>query len=225
MHRHVLAPIETAVAIIGEERSEVRAERDAFADLVERVAACPARSPAGDACAVETGVHDRVRRAYRETVLCLDHHHSESLDDDIAIELGADLATALRAGTPFTPAFKAALTDAARDARAEREWFLDVLRREERSLAESKTELADIVDAMRSRHGDATSELRRRCERVGDDRQQVVQDQLRSARGTDALYDYLYRDQSWTHPVLTVVATLVEDLDGRCRDPSTDRVA
>lgn len=235
MHTHTLAPLDTAMDVVRDERSEVAAERDAFAALADRIADCPARSPPmapdHDAGATVKGVgvssvgsavdvdpSERLRRAYRETVMRVDHYdavYDESLFENAATELGADLATALRGGVPFSPAFKSKLHDAVTDARAERERFLERLRTEMESLTAARETLGDVVDTV-PRDGSTPSpridELRRRCDDVARERQEILRAQFRSA--PDGLYEYLYRDQSWTYPVLNVVATLVADLDG-----------
>jgi len=235
MHAHMLAPLDTAMDVVRDERSEVAAERDAFAALADRIADCPVRSPQTapdhDAGATVTGVgvssvgpaadadpSERLRRAYRETVMSVDHYdavYDESLFEHAATELGADLATALRGGVPLSPGFKSTLHDAVTDARAEREWFLERLRTEVESLTDARAALGDVVDTV-PRDGSPPSatidELRRRCDDVGRERQEVLRTQFRSA--PDGLYEYLYRDQPWTHPVLNVVAMLVADLDG-----------
>jgi hypothetical protein len=244
MHAHTLAPVETAIAVVRDERSEIAAERDAFAALADRVADCPVQSPpmaaghdagppvgvaasAASAAAPDADPHERLRRAYRETVMSVDHYdavYGESLFENAASELGADLATALRERVPFSPAFKATLHDAVTDARAERERFLELLRTEAESLADARATLGGVVDAI-PRDGEASpaslADLEQRCERVGCERQATLRSQFRAAPADDDLYDYLYGDQSWTHPVLTVVATLVADLDGMHPDDGT----
>lgn len=160
--------------------------------------------------------------------MSVDHYdavYGESLVENAASELGADLTTALRGRIPFSPAFKAALHDAVTEAQAERERFLETLRTETESLADAKAALGDIVDTI-PRDGETPSpspaDLRRRCERIGHERQEVLRTQFRSAPSDGGLYEYLYWDQFWTYPVLTVVATLAADLDGmrRIGDPS-----
>jgi len=244
MNRHVLAPVDTALDLVAQERSEVVAERDAFAAFAARVDACPVQPPPPEAASppntnVRTtgtrtdassgaGPHDRLRRAYRETVMAVDHYdavYDEPLPVNVATEFDVDLATALCRGVPFTPAFKSTLHDAATTAQSEREWFAEVLQREQESLAEARSDLDDVLTELDRHHDEAgasrdaaadgarsLAELERRCERVGDDRQAVVQTQLQASHLDDALYDYLYGDQSWTYPVLSTVATLVDDL-------------
>lgn len=231
MNRHVLAPIGTALDRVADERSEVDAERDAFAAFAARVDACPARAeptvtaPDPAASVRTTGLDAvadaqptaRVRRAYRETVMAVDHYeavYGEPLAVDVAAEFGADVATALCRDVQFTPPLKRALSDAATSARADRERFGEVLQRERRSLADAQSALDDIVSHPGDHPDDAPSldELERRCERVATERQRAVQRQRRFSRDGDALYEYLYGDQSWTYPVLSAVATLSEDL-------------
>jgi hypothetical protein len=162
--------------------------------------------------------------------MAVDHYdavYGEPLAVNVAAEFGADVATALCQDVQFTPALKRALSDAATSARADRERFGEVLQRERRSLADAESTLDDIVTAIRRYPGDhpddapSLAELERRCERVATERQRAVQRQRRFSRDGDALYEYLYGDQSWTHPVLSAVATLSEDLSAM-RDGSSD---
>jgi len=121
-----------------------------------------------------------------------------------------------------------ALSDAATSARADRERFGEVLQRERRSLADAESALDDIVTAVRRHPGDhpddatppSIAELERRCDRVATERQRIVQRQRRFSCDDDGLYEYLYGDQSWTYPVLSVVATLSEDLSAMRDGPS-----
>lgn len=244
MNRHVLAPIGTALDRVADERSEVEAERDAFAAFVARVETCPARSspsvtaPDPTASVRTTGLDTdanrtaKLRRAYRETVMAVDHYdavYGEPLPVNVASEFGVDVATALCQTVPFTPALKETLSDAATTARAERERFDEILRRERRSLADAESALDDVVTAICRRPTDhpddatvpSLAELERRCDRVGTERQRVVQRQRRFSHEGDTLYEYLYGDQSWTYPVLSAVATLGEDLSAM-RDGSSD---
>lgn len=249
MNRHVLAPIRTALDRVADERSEVDAEREAFAAFAARVEACPTRSEprvtgapdsaasvrtagfgaAGDADARPTA---RLRQAYRETVMAVDHYdavYDEPLAVNVAAEFGADVATALRSDLPFTPAFERTLHDATTAARTEREQFGEMLQRERRSLADAHDALDGVVTVMRRCSDDhpdgparpSLADLERRCERVADERQRAVQRQLHFSRDGDALYDYLYDDRSWTYPVLSAIATLGEDLSAM-RDGATD---
>ncbi|WP_049935643.1 DUF7260 family protein [Haloplanus natans] len=244
MNRHVLAPIGTALDRVADERAEVEAERDAFAAFVARVETCPARSepsvtaPDPTARLRTTGLGAdvnrtaRLRRAYRETVMAVDHYdavYGESLPVNVASEFGVDVATALCQTVPFTSALKGTLSDAATTAQAERERFDEILRRERRSLADAESALDDVVTAIRRRSTDhpddattpSLAELERRCDRIGTERQRAVQRQRRFSREGDALYEYLYGDQSWTYPVLSAVATLGEDLSAM-RDGASD---
>jgi hypothetical protein len=246
--RNLLVPIETAMDHVVDERAEVAAERDAFATFAERVEACPTRSPSSvgpgsmpPAIAIRSDdAPDHaacLRRAYRETVMAVDHY-DEPLVVNAAAELGPDIATALDGGVPIPSAFKRTLHDAVTDARTEREQFDAILQREHESLANARADLDDVVTAL-SRHGTSSpdaphptdggspptpvTELVHRCERVCEDRQAVIQRQLTLRRVDGTLYDYLYEEQSWTYPVLSVVATLVDELSAlRGRSLGTD---
>lgn len=110
-----------------DERAEVAAERDAFAAFAERVEACPTPSPSSVASgsvprAVTTRSDDapdhaaRLRRAYRETVMAVDHYdvvYDEPLVVNAAAELGPDAATVLDGGVPISSACKRTLHAAA----------------------------------------------------------------------------------------------------------------
>lgn len=229
------------MALVADERTEVVAERDAFAAFADRVEACPTRPPSSVASgpgprAVTTrpdGAPDHaasLRRAYRETVMAVDHYdavYDEPLAANVAAEFGPDIATVLCGGVPVTSAVRNTLRDAAIDARTEREQFDAILRREHESLANARADLDDVVADL-PRHGasspDAShatdggpppvpaAELLRRCERVSEERQTVIQRQLTLRQVDTTLCDYLYDEQSWTYPVLSAVATLVDDL-------------
>lgn len=116
MHAEVLAPIETASSLVNAEHEQVAAEREAFQTFQDSVAECEPRrkqlltqpkrvrfSPSNEDT---TDPHRQLQQAYRESVMSVGHYeqdYNESLRRNLSNELGADLASGLCDGTPFTP--------------------------------------------------------------------------------------------------------------------------
>jgi hypothetical protein len=240
MHTHALAPIRRADEIATEEHTELTAEIEAFDAFARRaddvaVRSLPAVSPGPPAVADRrhSGVdaNRTVRRAYRETVMDTSHYddtYGEPLAENATAELGAEVATAIANDVAFTPALKSRAHDAAVAARTSRERFRAVLESETESLRTAHADLREVVAAMRHDETDETDETaaphadgagprspadrRRQCQRVAADRQRTLQRQRRVSFVDQGLGQYLYHDCSWDHPVLRVVATLVDDL-------------
>jgi hypothetical protein len=122
--------------------------------------------------------------------------------------------------------------DTAAAARTSRERFRAVLESETESLRAAYTDLREVVAAMRhdesgetaAPHADGArprslADLRRQCQRVAADRQRTLQRQRQVSSVDQGLGQYLYHDCSWDHPVLRVVATLVDDLSAMADRP------
>jgi len=237
MHTHALAPVRRADEIATEEQAELTAEIEAFDAFASRVddvtvRSLPAVSPGPPAVADrrDSGpdAHRTVRRAYRETVMDLSHYddtYGESLLENVTAELGTEVAAAIANAVTFTPALKSRVCDAAAAARTRRERFRAVLESEIESLRAAYADLREVVVAMRRDEPDGATpphadgerprplaDLRRQCQRVAADRQRTLQRQRRVSFVDQRLSQYLYDDCSWDHPVLRVVATLVDDL-------------
>lgn len=237
MHTHALAPIRRADDIASEERAELTAEIEAFDEFVRRVDDVavrppPVASPGPPAVADrrDSGepAHRTVRRAYRETVMDLSHYedtYGEPLPENVAAELSPEVAAAIANDVAFTPALKSRVSDAAAAARARRERFRAVVESETRSLRAAYADLREVVVAMRGGESESTAtpradgarprspeDLRRQCQRVAADRQRTLQQQRQVPFVDQTLGGYLYYDCPWDHPVLHVVATLVDDL-------------
>jgi len=160
----------------------------------------------------------RVRAAYRETVMSVPHYgevYGEPLATNVAAEFGRDLAAGVRADgpMPLTQPCKNALRAAAAQAARERRTFLDVLDREAESVTSASAELTEILDnldttAVPEWHREAFAD---RLDRIAHDRQELIRAPrpLPSDDG-HSLCDYLYRDEPWTYPVLTAVTRLRE---------------
>lgn len=226
LRQHVLDPLATAECILEHEHTEVTVERDAFVQFTERLATIdPVTTHPGKNQARPVGSRDpsadrleRVRAAYRETVMSVSHYdgvYGESLVEHVTGECGRDLAAGLHAETSvsFTPAYKTGLRTAAAKAAQERNVFLDTLDREAASLATARSDLTELLAQL-----DTTTvpEWHRepfaaQLERVVQDRQETIQTRQTMPRlENHALCEYLYQDPPWTFPVLTAVTRVRE---------------
>lgn len=218
----VLSPLVAARGEVETEIEEIEAERRAFARFRDRVdevepvtASRPTGGPATRTAVVETpsGSIERVREAFRETVMAVDHYDSvydEPLAAHAAAELSPEVASGLASdtSTTFTRMYKSALTAAADGAVTGRESFRDHLDAELASLDGSREALVDLLDGPGATDGtDRRSDAATRLDDVARARQETIQRRDPSAR-TDGheLCEYLYRDRDWTYPVLTAVA-------------------
>lgn len=165
MHRHVVAPVETARGLLQEERDQVAAEKRAFARFEDRLddidpeasrISRGVNAPAARTVVrpVGSGGSDplaTVREAYRATVMAVDHFedvYDETLGEHVASELGRDLAVGVIGGdsSGFTASFKRTLLSAVREARTSRGRLLDSFERERTSLDTARRDLRDIVN-------------------------------------------------------------------------------
>ncbi|MFB6131762.1 MAG: hypothetical protein ABEJ28_13200 [Salinigranum sp.] len=238
-----LEPIDVARRRAEQERREVVAELDAFVEFRARVEAVEATralvaSPRG--LLAESGETARddmanVREGYRETVMSVDHYdrvYGESLESNLEAEFGPDIASGICDGgdAAFTPGFKRALLVAIERNVEERRSFLDGLDRERESLANARSDLSDVVDALSAgavrsddRRGDRSNgggsgrrtrtlsppEASDRIRSVVRRRQRLVHSRVSAGRadGHD-LCGYLYHDETWTYPVLSAATSL-----------------
>ncbi len=165
MHRHVVAPVETARGLLQEECDQVAAEKRAFGRFEDRLADIDPEafriSRGVNAPAARTVVRPAggggsdplatVREAYRATVMAVDHFeavYDETLGEHVASELGRDIAVGVIGGdsSGFTASFKGTLVGAVREARTSRGRLLDSFERERTSLDTAHRDLRDIVD-------------------------------------------------------------------------------
>jgi len=230
--------IATAREALADERRTIEAEREAFSafarrvDELETVSAPPSPGvgwPSGSSGSSGTASR-RVRRVYAETVMAVDHYEREYGDtvaESVTAELGPEIAAALRDGSALTPPLRDAVLTAAANACQDRTAFLDLLDREEASLADAADAVADVradldtidpdgagfnyLRLLRTRTADVAS----RTERIATRRQAVVDDHRRDLSGMpEDLPEYLYADLQSPYPVLAAVA----DLRGRIDD-------
>jgi len=226
LRQHVLTPVSTAEGLVETERAEIAAERRAYEEFKTRVAGIDTASaprvpsspsqPSSRPGAVERRPQwvERIRSAFRETVMGVDHYdevYGEPLDQHVAAELSAEVAATLQQETdaPFIEPYKRALTAAASDAVDRREAFVDALEAEQESLERGHAVLEEIIEtcdgaSVPSRH---RAEFEDRLDDLAQTRQETVHRRTAPTRAdTHDLCAYLYGDCDWTYPVLTAVA-------------------
>jgi hypothetical protein len=229
LRRHVLSPLETAESVLDSEYEELDAERRAFEQFRGRVAAVetvstPPAAPATRAPLRETRSRaaERVRCAYRETVMSVAHYdvvYGESLVENIAAELSRDIAAGLRrdAHLQFTPFFKRTLLTAVANAINQRETFCEILNGERDSLIQNQDRLLAILDELEGVRVPAGLgvDFTDTLDEIARDRQATFAGRTASPR-TDGhdLCGYLYMDCDWTYPVLTAVTRLRGAVNG-----------
>lgn len=232
--------IREARATVERERSRAAAERDAFEQFAQRLAdldAKPAGAPettAGEtmlARSAEDPALERIRRAYRETVMAVPHYdeeYDEPAATNMAAEFGEEVATAALNGPQFTPGLKRALMSKAVESREQREELLTALDREESALAEAETTVDDVDGSLREmnerpladRSFDDLARTHERLEDLEDDLGTVVVDRQgslnedfdvgsRPGRG-HAFHEYLYQSLPVTYPILSDVTAQLD---------------
>ena len=233
-----LEPIEAARRLAERERREVAAERRALRRFERRIedidAAADSRSlPIGLAASETDGAGadaiERVRDAYRETVMGVAHYervYDEPFESNIAAEFGPDAASGVCGDSAsYTPQVKAALLAAVDRNKRERSTYLDVLDREIESLEEAESTLGEALSDFPEQFdpGDALADLapessvRAALERIDSllaRRQQLVHRCVSTARfdGHD-LCEHLYVDAPSTYPVLSVATSLRDAIE------------
>lgn len=225
--------------LLEDELERLAAERDAFSRFRSRVEQIEAReAPAavratGGIAAGSGGIPDdtldRVREAYRHTVMAVDHYdvdYGEPLADNVAAEFGEDVAAAVVDGTQLTPQLKAALLRSSEEAAKRRDSLRSTLQTEATSLSEARAALRDIqteLDAVEARLDPGRSfdalaadwrelsTIADRCRGLLVDRQDTLHHLAASMPpGQPEIQAYLYADLPVDHPVLADATGLAE---------------
>lgn len=229
--RRFTTHIRRARNVLAAERKRTAAERNAFEAFERRIASLsPQRldgsSPTGFARSLSgasstTSALDRVRAAYRETVVALGHYdeeYGEPVLENLGAEFGEEIGAAVAGTGVFTAELKAALCSGARDAASRRATFLGVLDEERDALDDAARELRAVGDSAADLDLDGTSfaslrdaraalcELSGRCEALVTERQETLRAPRAGGRWrtdeTLSLNDYLYDTLDVTYPVL-----------------------
>jgi len=224
LHQYVRAPLGTAERVLERERTETTAERDAFEAFSERLSTIeaaietvgPSQAPL---VAGRSGAADqlqRVRAAYRETVMSVPHYddvYGESLLENVTAEFGSDLAAGIgpAESQTLTQPHKTTLRTAAAQAVQDREAFVEALDRETQSLADARTALGELLTPLNTTtipecHRAAFTD---QLDLIAQDRQETLGTRRSLSRlDGHSLCAYLYQDHSWTYPALTAATRL-----------------
>jgi hypothetical protein len=160
--RFVATNTKSALDVLATERERTAAEREAFAQFHDRIAAMDISQghPNGE-YDQQASIHptlqtqsetqtqlQHVRESYRETVMSLSHYdeeYSDSLVESLAEEFCPEIATALTTGSQVTPPLRTHLITESQQAQTERADFLQVLSRETESLRSADERIATIA--------------------------------------------------------------------------------
>lgn len=229
LREYVVAPLVMATQIVEDERTEATAEQDAFEAFGERLAAIEPvtqhagrKFPIGGADYNASGKQrERVRVAFRETVMSVSHYdevYGESIIEHVAAECGRDLAAVVNPEqpVPLTPPAKHALQTAATRAVQERQRLVEAFDREARSIESAQTELTELLDQRATTPPPAWDRetVADQLDRVAQARQETIRTRRTVPRLEEhAVCEYLYQDTPWTYPVLTAVTRVREAID------------
>lgn len=221
--------IPDAIETVREEKHRTDAERSAFerfGTAVRNLTPTDTRGPdagvAGGRLLRDTaGTGDgmeAVRALYRETVMSLDHYdeeYAETLQANVAAELGPDCATAVMANETLDPPLQRVLARTSHEVARERAEFTVHAESELDSLTTAERRLQTAVEAIErvrdrnlstqslDRLGTAEEQLRAaecECASIIEDRRTEYTD-APEADGVN-LREYFYRHHDWTHPVI-----------------------
>jgi hypothetical protein len=223
LQRHILEPVTMAGSALDREYEEVAAEQRAFEQFRGRMTAIETVSTASVAsatrvplCEGRSRAAERVRNAYRETVMSVDHYdrvYGESLVEHVAAELSPEVAAGFQRDRhlQFTSLFKQTVLTAVDSAIDQRETFCDDLDDERRSLKRGQDRLLAVLDELGGKRVPAGigTDFSEALDEVAHQRQETFVS-LTSSPRTDwhDLCGYLYADYGWTYPVLTAVTRL-----------------
>lgn len=238
------------------ERDRLLTERRAFERFARRVEAVEAVEPTGSkvggGTATMSSAYDgdslsSVVSAYRETVMGVDHFESdydEAIRENMAAELGPDVATAVLDGQVLHPQLKVAIVSKCREAHDHRTGVLrniddetaelgaagEELRRVESSVERLDRDplLEKSFENLRGEYG-TLSTLATDCEAVVEDRQSTVAGRDPSAEPDEGhdFHAYLYEPLDVSYPVLSAAVsalTTVRSARRRVLDSLTRRV-
>lgn len=232
--------IERATTCVDDERSVLRTEREAFRDLREFLRSRqPVSATDGGALVTRTVTQGRGSTAefidtYRQTVMAVDHYeseYSEPIEENLAMELGPEITTAIRTNAELNPFLYRKLLIAIDESLRRRSRLLDVLTTEhnclQTAIEECRTldrQLAGVPDCHvgavpfgeLERNWDRLTELEDRCERLLRSRQRFIAE--RRSHPLDiadhvSFNEYLYGTLDSRFPVLETGLELFDRID------------
>lgn len=153
-----LCRIEAGIACIDDERSRLRAERQAFHQFRKAVRSIQpatgekvASSPQAVAVQTQAASTKNLLETYRETVMATDHydsHYGESLEESLREEFTPQIARALRTTDRVTPLLHRKLFAAVNNCIERRSNLLEMLKDERESLRSVRSELRDVSEQL-----------------------------------------------------------------------------
>jgi hypothetical protein len=217
--------IAEARSLLDRERERTAAERDALTEFERQVSGIETTQPVptgGAAVSVTSDPADRqlerVRDAYRETVMAVPHYeteYGEPIAVNMSAELGEEIVAAVFDGTRFTRQLKHGLLSQCNEARHRRTALLTTLDREDRRLRGAHEELREIESDLddetpASIETCSFPELSDRWNRLGtvEDRcREVLEDHATtteiSPESQPRLREYVYQSLPTEYPVLS----------------------
>jgi len=232
--------IERAITCVDDERAELQTERQAFRELREflrstqPVSTTHKGAPAAHTVAQSPGSTAGFVDAYRRTVMEVDHyesHYGESLEENVAMELGSEIATAIRANAELNPLLHWQLQVAIAGSLRRRSRLLEVLDDERNSLRTAiedcrtldrrlegvpERRISDMVFDELECHWNRLSDLKDCCEQLIRSRQQFIPERRTSGLDLDdhvSFNDYLYGTFESRFPVLETGLELLDRID------------
>lgn len=240
-----------------DERDRLLAERRAFERFVRRVeeiepvGATGTTVQAGATASMSHSIGGEelsaVEEAYRETVMSVDHYdedYGESVRENMAAELGADVTTAVLDGQRFHPQLKMAIMSKCTEAYETRTNVLDDIEAEVSELEGARSDVETVegtlerldnrslldksFEELRADYADLC-DLEAECESLLADRQETVTAREPSPEPDEGhdFHAYLYDPLSVSYPVLSAtLSTLstVRSARRRVLDSLTRRV-
>jgi hypothetical protein len=228
---------ETLRSQLEAESGQIDAEQQALREFAEEVQSIPTTEATTSMLSVATTPADgiaAVRDAYESTVMAVPHYEEEYGDtyaESVFQEFGPMLGTILTEKTHFNEQCRNSLLTAVGQSLRERVHFAELIDTERASIEDIHTSLAPVIgdldsyedrtfagedlgslDAYRAR----LSVLSERCDEAASARQATIRtqrDELQMPTDAPDMPMYLYRDLEANYPLLSLIATLSQQID------------
>lgn len=218
------------------ERRALVDEQQAFETFANRVGdLAPDAGPGDHATSLDHhrgSALERVRDAYRETVMSVPHYpaeYGESLSSHVEGECSEAVAAAMTDGSRLSAHVQRSLVGAAREAIRCRGVVVDTLDEEARALDRGEDRTGELVEELSSLRAepvehaefDSLRETRERLDAIADRcrslaiaRQETLQSYGRTTPlDVEDFGDYVYGDCEHVHPILSQFAGVAEQVE------------